>query len=284
MRQPQAIAEELNQISTINNLSGIFETIASMQISRIKQQVLASKDFFSELWRLYTEIAVEDFELNANFGTRATENKDLFLVITGEGGFSGDIDQKLIEWMLKSYDKETTDIVVIGHHGAVQLAQRGVAIRKYYKMPSEDKDIDVSEIMEIVTTYPNTKAFYQTYVSLTSQDVKSISLQAAVKNLKDDIALGEAITTTNYIFEPSDKEVVKYLESTMLNVALVQIIFESKLAQYASRFRAMTAAHDRAEEMTGDLTIMFNRAKRAKADERLKEIITGMKLVGGGSS
>jgi len=284
MRQPQVIADELNQIGTINNLSGIFETIASMQISRIKKQVLASKDFFSDLWQLYTEIAIEDVDIDAGFGVRATETKNLFLALTGEGGFSGDIDQKLIDWMLKQYDPSTTDIIVIGHHGAVQLAQRGISIKKYYKMPAEDKNIDVTEIMEMITRYPQTTAFYQTYISLTSQDVKSISLQAAVKSLSDDIKLGEAITTSNYIFEPSDRDVVKYLESTMLQVALVQIIFESKLAQYASRFRAMTAAHDRAGEMTDDLRLQFNRAKRSKADERLKEIITGMKLVNGGAS
>jgi len=69
-----------------------------------------------------------------------------------------------------------------------------------------------------------------------------------------------------------------YLESSMLGVALVQILYESKLAQYASRFKAMTAAHDRASEMTSDLRLSYNRAKRSLADERLKEITIGMKL------
>ena len=69
----------------------------------------------------------------------------------------------------------------------------------------------------------------------------------------------------------------------MLGVALAQVIYESKLAQYASRFKAMTAAHDRAEEMSNDLRLSFNRAKRAQADARLKEIIVGMRLAGGPS-
>ena len=32
-------------------------------------------------------------------------DKELFIVVTAEGGFSGDIDQKLIDWMIKSFDK-----------------------------------------------------------------------------------------------------------------------------------------------------------------------------------
>ena len=54
------------------------------------------------------------------------------MVITAEGGFSGDIDQKLINLMLQNYDKEKNEIIVIGHHGAIMLSQRGVSFKKYY--------------------------------------------------------------------------------------------------------------------------------------------------------
>ena len=63
----------------------------------------------------------------------------------------------------------------------------------------------------------------------------------------------------------------------MMQIAISQLILESKLAQYASRFRAMSASHQRADETRGDLHMEYNRAERALKDERLKEIINGMK-------
>ena len=63
----------------------------------------------------------------------------------------------------------------------------------------------------------------------------------------------------------------------MLKIALSQLILQSKLAQYASRFRAMSASHQRADETKVDLHLAYNRAKRAVKDERLKEIINGIK-------
>jgi len=63
----------------------------------------------------------------------------------------------------------------------------------------------------------------------------------------------------------------------MLNIAVSQLILDSKLAQYASRFRAMSASHQRSDEAKADLHLQYNRAKRTLKDERLKEIINGMR-------
>src|SRR5690606_18567168 len=92
------------------------------------------------------------------FGRMADEDikvidKELYIIITAEGGFSGDIDQKLIQLMLKSYDKDKQEIIVIGHHGAIQLAQHGISYKKYYKLPTKDKNINVSPIIREVQQY-----------------------------------------------------------------------------------------------------------------------------------
>jgi len=122
------------------------------------------------------------------------------------------------------------------------------------------------------------KVFYQEYVSLMVQDVKRIELSSAVKE-RGTVAeeAGNVISEQSYIFEPSTYAVVAHSERSMMQIAISQLILESKLAQYASRFRAMSAAHDRADESKSDLHLEFNRVKRNIKDERLKEIINGLK-------
>jgi F0F1-type ATP synthase gamma subunit len=63
----------------------------------------------------------------------------------------------------------------------------------------------------------------------------------------------------------------------MMQIAISQLILESKLAQYASRFRAMSASHQRADETKTELHLDYNRARRGVKDERLKEVINGLK-------
>ena len=65
----------------------------------------------------------------------------------------------------------------------------------------------------------------------------------------------------------------------MLNIALSQIILDSKLAQYASRFRAMSAANENARESFDEVTLLYHRAKRNMQDQRLKEVMAGLRKV-----
>jgi ATP synthase F1 gamma subunit len=286
MKRPNEIARQEASLGTLVELTGVFEGIASMRIAQIKNQVLQSTKFFNELWQIYTQLRVDSlFSFGRDANTHPVIERELFIIITGEGGFSGDIDQKLVELMLSKYDKEIADVIVIGHHGAIQLAQRGVSYQKYFKLPSRDQNINVMPIIREVQKYKATSMFYQEYVSLMVQDVKRIELSSAVRERGEaSEKLDDIISEDTYIFEPSAYAVAAHLERSMMQIAISQLILNSKLAQYASRFRAMTASHSRADEERAEVHVTYNRARRAVKDERLKEIINGIKKITAGST
>jgi ATP synthase F1 gamma subunit len=263
----------------MSQLSSAFEGIASMRISQIKDQVIQSQGFFSELWRIYSQI-----QKNGLFGFgRADANfvpiaKELMILITSEGSFSGDIDQRLVKESLKHYNSAKNDIVVVGHHGAVQLKQNNVPFIRSFRMPNKDKDINVTPLTAESQKYQSTIVFYEEYESLTKQNIKSFQLGSAVTARGAQVeAASEVISEKTYIFEPSTFDVVNHLERSMMQIMLGEVILESKLAQYASRFRAMSAAKDKSNESLGDLNLSYNRAKRHIKDERLKEIMNGLR-------
>ncbi|HEX7368437.1 MAG TPA: F0F1 ATP synthase subunit gamma [Candidatus Saccharimonadales bacterium] len=280
MRRPQEIADEELAMGTILNLTTAFEGIASMRIAQIKNRVQEAQNFFDELWHIYNQLRVDQLFRFGREDADAVIDKELYIAITAEGGFSGDIDQKLINWMLKSYDPAKQDLIIIGHHGAIQLAQAGVQYKKYYKLPEKDENINVAPLTRHVREYRTTTVYYQTYVSLMVQDIKRIELRKAVQEAATKIDKNqETISEETYIFEPSTFAVVAHLERSMVDISLSQTILESKLAQYASRFRAMSAAKSKATESHDQLRWQYNQTKRALADERLKEIINGLKKV-----
>jgi F-type H+-transporting ATPase subunit gamma len=279
VRQINDISQERDAMGTILELTSAFEGIASMRIAQIKDQVLSSEQFFGELWRIYSQIRVDEL---FHFGRgQAVENlveKELMILITSEGSFSGDIDQRLIKEALKVYDSQKNDIIVIGHHGAVQLAHNNVSIAKTFKLPEQDRNINVMPIITEVQKYASTVVYYQSYISLTNQEIKSIKLSKAVAERGKNIKQSEdVISENNYIFEPSTYEVVDHLERSMMQITLSEVILESKLAQYASRFRAMRVAHDKSSDSYSELNTLYTRAKRQLKDERLKELVNGLR-------
>ena len=282
MRRPQELAKEVDTMQTIMELTSVFEGIASMHIAQIRSKVLQSQEYFSTLWQIYSQLRVDNI---FHFGRGQSEvrvlDKELYVAITAAGGLSGDIDQSRIKRGLCQYDYSKQEIVVIGHHGAIQLAQQGVEFKKYFKLPEQDSNMNVEPLVKEIQKYKSCTVFYQKYVSLATQDVKNISLSKAVQELsQNEIKKGdEIITDQNYIFEPSTYALLDHLERSMMQITLSQVILESKLAQYASRFRAMSAAHQKANDSLFDSKMQFNRAKRAVKDERLKETINSLRKI-----
>lgn len=278
MRRLTQIAEELSQVETIYSLTGVFENIASMRIGRIKNQVLASSNFFAELWQLYTSLSVQAKTPGLQaLAAQRNINKTAFILITSEGGLSGDIDQQVMTAMKKDYDPAKVDLVVIGNHGVVLLEQQHIKPTKFFRLPTNDAPVDVAPVIKQIKSYKQSYIYYQKFLSLAQQRVERIELLSAVKALSEHKGDKQSIISPHeFIFEPSVDAVITYLETVMMSIALSQTIMESRLSQLASRFNAMSLAKERADDMSEDLKRDFFGAKRALSDQRIREVITAM--------
>jgi F-type H+-transporting ATPase subunit gamma len=278
MRRASAIEKESIQITTVEDLTGVFESIASTQVAKVKSKVELSKQFFQLLWSRYSTIRIDPKSRITYRGDGQDNGKNVFVIISAEAGLSGDIDQRLIETMLQNYDKSTTDIIVLGTHGATQLTQRGVGFSRYFQVPETDKYIDVGPVIDAVIPYSKVIVYYEEYVSLGVQEIKTIDLISHMATLSEDVDPEEDImTAADTIFEPSLDEIADQMEATMMNLALSQTILESSLAQAASRFNAMVVAKKRAGELLSDYRLEFHRAKRSENDRRMREVMISLK-------
>lgn len=278
MKRPLEILAEEKSMRTIVGLTSAFESLSSMKIVLTKRGVLSSNIFFTDVWNIYKNIRVAGM---FQFGRNPNESpidKELFVLITAPAGLSGDIDQRLIRSMRKQYDPEKNDIIVIGKHGAQQLTQLNIQYKHFFNLPQKDY-INVEPLLAIIRQYKETRVFYQNYVSLMTQDIRSIRLSDVIETKGAAASSKDAISESTYIFEPNPLVVVAHMETSMMRLALLQVIYDSRLAQYASRFKAMSAARQRAVEEVESLHMQYNRAKRNIVDQRLKEINAGLKKV-----
>lgn len=287
MRRPLDVKAEEGSMRSIVSLTSAFESLSSMKIMQTKNKVLISNEFFNEVWSIYKQIRVD---VMFNFGRAAQEAsnpKEVLILITAPGGLTGDIDQRLVHKFRDYYEESKHDIICIGHHGAMQLAQAGITPTTYFDLPQKDY-INVDPLIVELRKYAKARVFYQDYISLSQQKIvdvdvsEAVSVMGKVADLQYEKVSDDAITEKNYIFEPSVFAVAAHLETAILRLMLSQFIYDSRLAQVASRFRAMTAAKERSVETANDLHVQYNRAKRALVDVRLKESLAGLKKIRAG--
>jgi len=282
MRRPLEIKAEEASVRSVVSLTSALESLSSMQIAKTKNKVLISNQFFDEVWNIYKQIRVD---VLFNFGRAPEEkpiNKELLILITAKGGLSGDIDQKLIRKCVEYYDSEQNDVLVIGHHGALKLKQAHIDYQFYFDLPEKDY-INVDPLMDIIRRYARSRIFYQDYISLSQQEIKDVDLSEVVSSkgrVADLDVIGKnLVSEKTYIFEPSSYQVAAYLENSILRLTISQFIYDSRLAQVASRFKAMSAAKERSIGTAAELHTEFNRSKRNQVDTRLKESLAGLKKI-----
>ncbi len=285
MRRPLEIKADEVAVKSVVSLTSALESLSSMQIAKTKNKVLISNQFFDEVWKIYKQIRVD---VLFNFGRQVDEkpiDKELLILITAKGGLSGDIDQRLIRKFLEYYDEQHHDVLVIGHHGALKLKQSHVDYAYYFDLPEGDY-INVDPLMDITRKYSRSRIFYQNYISLGQQTIEEVDLSEVVSSkgrVADLSTVGDdVVSEKTYIFEPSSYAVAAYLENSILRLTISQFIYDSRLAQVASRFKAMSAAKERSIENANDLHVEYNRAKRNQVDTRLKESLAGLKKVRAG--
>ena len=274
MRRANIIEKDITSIGTLKNLTNVFESLASNQVAKVKHRAGLGHEFFQMIWKYYTAIRVDPKKRLLN--RPETNGRTVFILISAETGLSGDLDVRTIDAMQKKYNPETTDIIVLGSHGANQLSQREIPYIKFFQTPESDGFINVEPIINIVKDYSRIVVYYAEYISLGQQEVRTVDLLSQIQEMGENFEEG-VITDDDTIFEPSLNEIALRMEATMMNLALSQTILQSKLAQAASRFNAMTVAEDRASELLGDYKLEFHRAKRSENDKRLREVLVGIK-------
>jgi len=287
VRRPLEIKAEEAAARSVVSLTSALESISSMQIAKTKNKVLISNQFFDEVWNIYKQIRID---VIFNYGRTVDQtpiDKELLILITAKGGLSGDIDNRLIRKFMEYYDERKHDVLVIGHHGVTKLKQAHVDHNYYFDLPEHDY-INVDPLMVIMKKYAKSRIFYQNYISLSQQEIKEVDLSEVVSSkgrTADLSTIGDdMVSEKNYIFEPSSYAVAAYLEDSILRLTISQFIYDSRLAQVASRFKAMSAAKERSISNAMGLHTEYNRAKRNQVDTRLKESMSGLKKIRAGGA
>ncbi|MBI2798383.1 F0F1 ATP synthase subunit gamma [Candidatus Saccharibacteria bacterium] len=270
MKKSAQTYAEYQDVLAIEDISHILESIASIRIRQIKDQVIASREFFQRLWRLYSQLRISQKEEELLEAGVTKSTNTAVVLVTGNAGLSGEIDSQLVNTVLDQIISPDVDFFVIGLHGRRLLEAHGIQAKASYPLPDVTKPIEINDVIEQISHYQAPLVYYQSFASLSVQQVIHFSLVETVRRISEQEQANpdaEVITAEDYLFEPNLEELARYLQNMMLNTTLLEVILESSLAQFASRFTAMNSASVRAKHISQELFRSYSRQKRYEKDE-----------------
>ncbi len=91
----------------------------------------------------------------------------------------------------------------------------------------------------------------------------------------------KSIDNTDYIFEPSQEEIITDLIPNSLKVSFYKAMLDSLASEHGARMTAMHKATDNASELMKDLKLTYNKARQAAITNEILEIVGGAEALNG---
>lgn len=125
-------------------------------------------------------------------------------------------------------------------------------------------------------TYDEVRLFYNKFVNAAVQIPTNEAFLPLLPSA--DVA---STSETEYIFEPSQAEIVERIIPNSLKVQLYKGLLESHASEHGARMTAMHQATENASELLRDLRISYNKARQAAITTEILEIVAGSEALDG---
>lgn len=287
------LIELRRRIKAVTNTQKTFRAMKTVSAAKMRRSVTelnkikpVMEKIESLIRRVVSAVDVESHPLLKS----RDSGKTVVVVISTDRGLCGAFNSHLIakaEAHYRGNVNKTGDnisLVIIGNKAANFFKKRNFPVKKEYRNVmsrlKHQHALDLSKYLQGIYLDPeeNIKKIefvYTGYVSAARQELTVRQLFPIKSEWEQDISAPvEKDEDIEYIFEPSEEEIFKYLLPRYIDSLVQQILFQSAASEHGARMKAMELASQNADEMIRSLTLNMNKLRQASITKELLEIIT----------
>ncbi|ERK53537.1 ATP synthase F1 subunit gamma [Leptotrichia wadei] len=278
------IKERIDSVKNTSQITNAMNIVSSTKFKRFQVLTLKSRSYARAVNEAFDNLVAS---LTGNkfviFDRKPEVKRVGIIVMTSDRGLCGSFNSntfRRLESMKKEFQKEGREVsvITIGRKAKEYCKNRDINVdSEYTQMIPETMFETGKKISEdVVQFYLND--FYDEVYMIYSKFVSAIEYNIQVEKLLP-IEKKEGLPTKEYIFEPSEEEVLNSFVPQVLNIKLYQSLLENSASEHSARMSAMKQANDNASEMIKNLEVQYNRERQGQITQELTEIISGSSSV-----
>jgi len=290
------LREVRRRIGSIRNIAQItraMQMVAASRMKRAQDAILAARPYSDELRdALARVVAAVEADVDPLLARRPVQKVGL-LVITTDRGLVGSLNANAIRGVLRHVAEVSAEgeegrvelsAVTVGRKGRDSLRRAGIPIAAHFaQLGDRPSFADVTPIARVVTddflagTYDRIEIAYSTFINTLSQRPVIRTVLPVERP-----SMGERETETNdeYLFEPSPQAVLGRLLPHFVAVDLYRAVLENRASEQSAQMVAMRSATENANELIGELTLVYNKTRQANITREMTEIASGAEALG----
>lgn len=286
MASMRDIKRRKGSIQSTQQITKAMKLVSTVKLQRAKQNAEKSRDYFRCMYGTVQSILARTKNLDHRFLKPGEGGKKAVILITSNRGLAGGYNSNVIKLITKGeLAGEDLCIYAIGKKGKDAL-QRQYELKADYSDIIEEpvyadalavsKEVleaftkgEISEIYLAYTAFKNTVVHEPTLLKLLPVEASEASEGSEEK--AEDKALMN--------FEPEDEEALDLIIPKYVTSLIYGGMVEAVASENGARMQAMDSATSNAEEMIGNLTLLYNRARQGSITQELTEIIAGANAI-----
>jgi len=286
MASLKIIRKRITSVKSTQKITKAMKMVAAAKLRRAQEAAEAARPYADKITSLLRNVAARVEATSHPLLQQRPEQRHIDLVlVTADRGLCGGYNTNLIrkaETFVHEHGADKVRITVVGRRGFDYFKKRPVTVAEKYINLFRGPDSELAQRLatHLATEYAAERSdgVYVIYSHFRSPLVQVPTVQQILPIVAEE---GAAKDTTDYLYEPSEAELLDRLLHRYITVMFLHAFLEAVASEHGARMTAMDSATSNASDMINRLTLEMNRARQAAITKELMEIIGGAEALKG---
>ena len=272
------IKNRIRSMESTKQITKAMEMVAASKLRRAQAQVLSSRPYFEILYTAIRDIVGTNKEFSAPYLVKRPVKKSAYIVIAGDRGLAGGYNSNVFKQVMAQIQGKDAVVLPIGKKAVDYFKAHHIPVLTEANVFAED--VSIGDCFTMAKTlckqylageFDELYVAYTNFISVLSQVPETLPL-LPLQYAQTEKAEG---VQSDMLYEPDSTAVFEAIVPEYLGGVLYGALCESRASEQAARRTAMDSATQNADEMIGELSLQFNRARQAAITQEITEIVAG---------
>ncbi len=280
------IRTRIQSVGSTMQITNAMKMVSAAKLKKAQDAIESMRPYAEKLTELLSGLsATLDKDMGGVYVAEREVKNVLLVPITSNRGLCGALNTNIIKQSIRLIENEyagkNVSILAVGKKAYDQLS-------KSYSMAGNQSDVfddlnydNVAKIAQGImddfaeAKYDKVVLIYNSFKNAATQIVKTEQI------LPLQSQKSESNVVLDYIYEPSQKEIVMELIPKAIKTQFYKAIRDAWASEHGARMTSMHKATDNANEMKNELTLQYNKARQAVITGEILEIVSGAEALKG---
>ena len=277
MANLKEIRNRISSVSSTMQITSAMKMVSAAKLKKAQDAITAMRPYSDKLTQMLIDLS-SSAEIENEFLKTRNGNSLLVVCITSNRGLCGAFNSNVIKECLEIAKTSSLEVsfYCIGKKGADILSKTHNVIQTNNEIFDNLTFENISKIAEMLMSKYSDKEFNK--ITIVYNKFKNAATQIVTNEQYLPIENSHSEENNeliDYIFEPSQTEIISELIPKSLKTQLYKSVRDSYASEHGARMTAMHKATDNATELRDQLKLTYNKARQAAITNEILEIVGG---------